>query len=361
MDLPILYRKDKKDAIRIWQCWTKDNIIYTSHGQQDGQMQVAQKVTEGKNIGRKNETTPEQQADFDAKSMWKKQLDKGYVEDINKVDEIIYLPMLAQDFQKRKGKVKYPVDIQPKLDGVRCLAMWDGDRIALVSRKGKEYAVGHIAQELESVIQPNMILDGEIYLHGATFQEAVRLIKKHRPGESEKLEYWIYDVLMIGEEATEWVERHKILLEVMVANTKSIKRTETYTAHTEAEILGFQKLWVEQGFEGAIVREKHAFYEVNKRSNHLLKVKDFKDAEYKITGFTEGVGKFVGCIIWICVTEEDKPFKVVPKGTLVQKKKWFKEADKYIGSWLKVKFFELSEDNVPRFPVGLGVRLPEDM
>ena len=361
MDLPTLYKKDKKGNVRVWRIWTIEDTIYTAHGQQDGQMQTAEKKVVGKNIGRKNETTPSAQAEFDANSMWKKQLDKGYVDDLNRVDEIVYLPMLAMDFEKRKGKVEYPVDVQPKLDGVRCLAMWDKDRVKLLSRKGKEYQVAHIAEELESILQPNMILDGEIYIHGFTFQEISRRVKKHRPQESRQLQYHIYDVFTIGEEATEWFARHKMLTRTVINSSPSIITTPTKKAHSEKEVYTLQKFWVSEGYEGAIVRETNAPYEVNNRSSHLLKVKDFKDAEYKIIGYSEGVGKFVGCVIWKCITEQEIEFNVVPKGTLKQKKEWFEEGDKHIGSWLKVKFFELSEDNVPRFPVGLGIRLIEDM
>lgn len=361
MTLPILYKKDKNDTVRVWKIWTIGNCICTQHGQQDGKMQTSVKHVDGKNIGRSNETTPNEQAELDAQSMWKKQKDKGYVEDLNQIDEIVYLPMLANDFEKRKGKIKYPVHVQPKLDGVRCLAMWHGDKVVLLSRKGKEYKVQHISDELEAILQPNMILDGEIYVHDATFQEVTRLVKKHRPGESERLQYWIYDVFIIGEEATEWFDRHKTLTNVLLSENEIVRTVKTLTAYNEKEIYKLQKLFVKRGYEGAIVRELNAPYEINKRSNHLLKVKEFQDNEYKIIGYTEGEGKFAGCVIWKCITDEGKDFDVVPKGTLEQKKQWFADGDKYIGSWLKVKYFELSETNKPRFPVGLGIRMSEDM
>ena len=44
-----------------------------------------------------------------------------------------------------------------------------------------------------------------------------------------------------------------------------------------------------------------------------------------------------------------------------ERQETYKNADKYIGEHLKVKFFELTDDNIPRFPVGLGIRLTEDM
>ena len=54
-------------------------------------------------------------------------------------------------------------------------------------------------------------------------------------------------------------------------------------------------------------------------------------------------------------------FSVVPKGTIKQKQKWFKKADKYIGKLITVKYQRLSKDGIPEFPVGIGLRLEEDM
>jgi DNA ligase-1 len=102
-------------------------------------------------------------------------------------------------------------------------------------------------------------------------------------------------------------------------------------------------------------------YRFGYRSNKLLKVKNFCDEEYEIVGFTTGVGRFNGCIIWICVTEGGDEFKVVPQGTMEERKATYKDAKNHIGELLKVKFFELTDDNIPRFPVGLGIRLTEDM
>jgi len=90
------------------------------------------------------------------------------------------------------------------------------------------------------------------------------------------------------------------------------------------------------------------------------------DEEYEIVNYTTGVGRFDGCIIWICQTNkgilgDETYFKVVPQGTMEERQEAYQNADKHIGDWLKVKFFELTDDEVPRFPVGLGIRPLEDM
>ena len=84
------------------------------------------------------------------------------------------------------------------------------------------------------------------------------------------------------------------------------------------------------------------------------------DDEYEIIGYTTGVGKFEGCIVWICTTDDGTEFKVVPQGTMEERKELYEQAEEHVGELLKVKYFELTDDNVPRFPVGIGFRLAQD-
>src|SRR5690606_9954829 len=122
-----------------------------------------------------------------------------------------------------------------------------------------------------------------------------------------------------------------------------------------------QAAYIEAGYEGAIVRLLDAPYELGKRSNSLLKVKSFVDEEFKIISVTDGVGKFEGCAIIRVVTPEGKEFDVTPKGTMEERAEMYQQRESLIGQLLKVQFFEKSQDGIPRFPVGLGVRMPEDL
>jgi DNA ligase-1 len=177
----------------------------------------------------------------------------------------------------------------------------------------------------------------------------------------------VYDVPRAGYEQTElggstWSNR-KISVELIdeFENCKSVKVVESHYATCEEDVYKLQSQFLEDGYEGAIVRELDGEYRFGYRSNKLLKVKSFMDEEYKIVGFTTGVGRFEGCCIWICETGSGLEFKVVPQGTMEERKATYDTADKNIGKHLKVKFFELTDDNIPRFPVGLGIRLTEDM
>ena len=365
--LETLYHKSKTGATVQYTVWTEGAEIVTEYGQIAGQMQISRQTAVAKNVGRSNETTPEEQAILESIAKHKKKLDGKYSLTIEESKEEVFLPMLAASFDKRKDKVSYPVDVQPKLDGVRCLAYWEEDSVKLMSRGGKQWEnCGHIAKELEQVLPKGWVLDGELYIHGKTFQEITKLVKKLRP-ESVNVQFHVYDVPRTDTDNNgEWKERYLHLNNfahkcVTADSCKSVRAVITYQCDAEDVVYQLQSQFLEEGYEGAIVRERDGEYRFGYRSNKLLKVKSFMDSEYKITGFTTGVGRFEGSVIWTCINEDGNSFNVVPQGTMEERQASYENADSNIGNMLKVKYFELTDDGIPRFPVGLGVRLSEDM
>lgn len=363
-----LYHKGKGGAMYSWTIWTKGSEIYTEYGQVDGKKQVAMKRAESKNVGRSNQTSPEQQAELEAEAMYKHQLERKYSTTPVEAQDPVFLPMLAHKFEDAK-KIVYPVHVQPKLNGVRCLASWTGYTIRLLSRGGKEYDVPHLKRDIATFLNESYVLDGEIYKHGVTLQEVTRLVKKYRPGPdgTDSLQLWVYDMFSMDATELPWSERSTFVdglasklwygEKASKIKVSSVVPVQSVTADSEREVYVAQGKYVQEGFEGGIVRLLGGTYELGHRSRSLLKVKSFKDAEYHIVGYEHGVGKFEDCVIWICVTPDNsREFKVVPKGTLEEKRQWLKEAAKHVGEKLTVKYFELSEDGIPIFPVGLGIR-----
>ena len=191
------------------------------------------------------------------------------------------------------------------------------------------------------------------------------MVKKLRP-ESVNVQFHVYDIPRGPGNTEQWKRRKNVLSKFndtlnRAKNCKSIVVVESHTAYYEEDVYELQSEFLEDGYEGAIVREMDGEYKFGYRSNKLLKVKNFMDEEYLIAGFTTGVGKFEGSIVWICETENGDTFKVVPQGTMEERQATYNTAGEHIGELLKVKFFELTDDNIPRFPVGLGIRLTEDM
>lgn len=370
-ELPTLYSISSKGKIKEWTVLVRDNGNGTSsiirrHGYVGDKIQEIEKVvSSGKNIGKTNETTPHEQAVSEALSLRQKRLDTGWSENIpNPETHRVELPMLAQKFTTSKHRIKYPCLVQPKLNGVRCFAKKvDENTIVYTSRKGKDYTtLDHLTPDLLTMMKIGEIFDGEIYIHGESFQHIVRLVKKLRP-ESSSLQYWVYDIADLNMTNQERLETLYLIFgsfdgfDDEEINNSNVKLTPTYTILEESQVYNWHQNFVYRGFEGVIIRNKEGLYNFDNRSADLQKYKEFQDEEYMIVGGSKSEsGNQEGCVIFECVTSGGKRFNVYPKGTLEKRREMYKNLDKYIGKMLTVRYQEKSEDNVPIFPVGIEVR-----
>ena len=358
---PTLYKKTKTGKVQQWTISVQETgagygRITVEHGQLNGKKQVITKdVTSGKNVGKKNATTPFQQALSESSSKWSKQVDAGYTEDSSGVSSVI-LPMLAKTYVLNRNMVKQDcIALQPKLNGVRCLAYRLNGHVVLMSRKGKEYTknLPHIVNALETVLDDTTIFDGELYVHGWTFQKIIRSVKKLNINNGHKIQYWIYD---IADNNIIFKERYLNLLKYKQYLSKhTFKIVKTYLS-LEDRITEYHDKFVEDGFEGIIIRKMDKVYEFNTRSNSLYKYKRFFDKEVLIVGYKEGTGIETGCVVWEVRDEFGNIFWSRPKGSHKQRRIWYRCAKRYIGSVLTIRYQELTEANVPVFNVGIAIR-----
>ena len=64
----ILYKKDTKGKIRFLKIWADSGNLYQESGVLNGKSVIHTKVCNAKNIGKSNETTPEEQAKSESES-----------------------------------------------------------------------------------------------------------------------------------------------------------------------------------------------------------------------------------------------------------------------------------------------------
>jgi DNA ligase-1 len=349
MKFDTLYAKASNGKIKVWEIEARGNVMVIRNGYEDGKMAEQEKVIEGKNIGRSNETTPEKQCELECQSKWQKKIDEQYSADKNKLvvyaEAAVILPMLALKYQDRKHDIKYPCYVQPKLNGVRCIYQ-NGK---FMSREGKEFTtLGHLVPELKKLGIDTP--DGEVYIHGATFQDIVRQVKKDRG--TETLEYWIYD--QVNDKTFQ--ERNKWICKAFSPTYKHLHYVQTEIASNEAEVKKYHDRFVQEGFEGVIIRNMDGLYVPKHRSKDLQKYKEFIDEEFEIVGGHEGSGPDAGTIVFEVKTKAGKVFSVRPRGTREVRSEWFKDLKNLVGLKLTVRYQNLSEDGIPIFPVGITVR-----
>lgn len=359
MKLPILYHKAKGGDLRQWKVWHEGDTIFTEYGQVGGKLQISKKKAVAKNVGRSNSTTPQDQAKLEAESLWRFKVDRKYSESKEDAQEELRLPMLAHKYEDKKKKVTFPAWVQPKLDGVRCLAQWDGDAISLTSRSGLPWNMPTVEKQLAEWLPKDMTLDGELYLHGMTCQTVTSYVKKWKQG-SEKIIYHVYDVPIVdGCEILTSEERIASLFEVVESD--NVQCVGGFEVKSEKDMMARYGEFVQDGYEGAILRLPHGQYLWGYRSSELLKVKEFQDSEFIVIDAKQGRGKMEGGIIWICQNDTNQEtFDCTMKVTMDERREMYKNRKQYIGRQLTVRFFDRTEDDIPRFPVGLVFRSSKD-
>jgi len=390
---PELHGNSQSGKTMMWsiRVFERDSfgVIEITHGYIDGKKQVNQKtIIEGKNIGKKNETTALQQAINEARSAWVKKKESGYspiggLEDYKGggrgsgcssgsgsgnasgdneslsrskgVDVDVPNPMLAHDYNKRGKSIKFPCLVQRKYDGTRCVGI---PGKGLFSRNRKTYPhMNHIVTELNK-LPSSIILDGELYSDTLTFQEIVGIVKRVtlKPGDEEKqlqIKFHVYDIINTS---MPYEERYANL-QMIFRKYKftHIQPVKTCVCESVEKMKELHAQYVSEGFEGIMLRNKDGLYK-NVRSPDLQKYKEFIDDEFEIVGFKEGEGQEAGCVLWVCKTAEGKLFNCRPQGSREDRIDMFNEGDKYVGKMLTVKFQEWSDDKIPRFPVGRTIR-----
>jgi len=216
-------------------------------------------------------------------------------------------PMLAYPVSDKPINYDEKISMQPKLDGVRCVIQYERrvqpreDVVVAYSRTGKEWKnIDHILFNLKSWFQlnPNVILDGELYNHGLKddFEKIISLVRKTKPTEEDRLdaaqytEFHCYDII---DETKTFEERNNFIIQTVPRNhcIKHVK-TQAVGSETLAKVVHQQNL--DDGYEGSILRTNDV-YKCG-RSWALRKFKDFHDTEATIIDFVEGKGKREGTL-----------------------------------------------------------------
>jgi ATP-dependent DNA ligase len=309
-------------------------------------------------------------------------------------------PMLARKLEFKPGtreaghpelktRLRFPVLVQPKLDGARCLARLDADGMCFRSRGDVRWPhlVDEFGEEVAlflSYLPYQCELDGEVYIHGRRFTEFVRILKNMRVKDPEisQLTYYIYDFHTAAPVVME--ERIRLLQDAQAAyEADGHERTRfavlfTYEATSLDAIFDYHKYFRDSGFEGTIIRKTaglnptdrqrdEALYKPGRGLN-LIKLKDVDDGEFMIVGVADAEGTETGAaLVIIRVTFPNAQGTLIttdvrmrPAYTLDVRREWFLNPKLVIGKMATVEYDSVSEYGVPRNPVMKALRDYDD-
>ena len=366
-------------------------IIQRSYGQVQGKNTLSPAIVVDKTKQKRNW---KEQYTLQFNSEVKKFLDKGYVEvpkhpneySESELDEIfgevktnqygVIKPMLAKQADKVTSRKTFDKKYwgSRKIDGLRCLIyLGDDGELHTASRGAMNYdAAMHEIISHPKLIQlfkdnPGLIMDGECYKHGYSLQQLNSIARTQvNAVDYEILQFYWYDIVDLNATATERINKINTLsksLNLTFDPEKEFKDDELRIQHVpHVEVSGWDNIiklhndYVEEGWEGLVIRLQDSVYGPNKRTNDWIKVKVYKQDTFKVVGIEQGLRHYED-MVFILETEEGKQFKAKPFGDRNQKMEYTDNFEKlYKGHLGDVKYFYYSDDNIPLQPSFIAFR-----
>ena len=260
--------------------------------------------------------------------------------------------MLADDSKKHEKKMTGDVYVEPKLDGVRVITICDVDKdeVRMYSRNGKELNnFPKILEQFDSMLDQmaeSMVFDGEVM--SDDFQTLMREIHRKGGAKTDDAVLNVFDCLPLeafkeGGYAGSLTVRKGMLNEYEFGpNISKVEYVRMNLSEDDGQKMfaDYNKLCIDKGFEGIMVKPMGGVYEC-KRSSLWLKVKPFIEVSLKVIDTEEGTGRNAGKLGALIVegTDMDKFIKTnVGSGlTDTDRETFWRAKDKLIGQIVEVR------------------------
>lgn len=378
---PTLYKKNANGKIKQWSIIVSELDDKTakyvmSTGFIGGkQTERTRMVIKGKNIGRKNETTPYEQAMKDALSKFRTKM-KTFKPDLLNVKEgdIEPYPMLLQKYNintnAKKGKIKYPCYIQRKYDGNRGFVTFVNNDIVMYSR-GREKIVSmeHIRNEFKQLFKDwfnnseKIYIDGEFYSHGQFHQITSGIVNETKNitslttnKDKESIRFHIFDVYFIQNPNMIYSERLKVIEDNFSKfKYKYITKVPTTIVKSEKEMMEMTKKFKKDGYEGSILRNMNGKYKAatgpntGGRSSDVQKYKIIQEDDAKIIGIIKVPDHDNFGIKFNLISDHNKEFTVNGNSNEEIREATYKAKDTIINTKkLVFTYQDTTKDGLPR-------------
>lgn len=293
-------------------------------------------------------------------------------------------PMLAEDAEL--DKIKFSVEAQPKVDGVRSLHITG----ALTGRSLKKHKNLHVTERYAHSKYAG--LDGEMFVGNQTDKALCRNTSSALgtiKGEPE-VKWMLFDYITEHTKHLGYMERHRILSErIGEIGDSSLLLIPTFTVHSMADLLALETVWLDEGYEGVILRGPLNSYKSGRstaREGGLLRIKRFIEEDAVVLAVIEGqsnsneattneLGRtersshqenmipngMVGALL--CREVKTGMEITVSAGSMdhSERVKYFEVPELIVGKTIKFRHFPHGRKNLPRFPVFQCVRAQSDM
>lgn len=280
--------------------------------------------------------------------------------------------MLAHPFEAKRI-ARYPVYVEPKLDGWRALAFVNlaapTPTATFYTRNGNEITiVEHLKQPLIAALKGQydtcLVVDGEIV--SGSFNETASSLQKKTDQATDAV-FVVFDILARHEwdspdakgylPALAYEERlaaRRDVFRIALAHhlakpeclPEDVMAAPAYQVENEAGIHKLYAEWRDLGLEGAIVKLAEGRYRKD-RDYGWMKLKAEESADVRITGAVEGTGKYAGTLGALIVDFNGVPVNVSGMSDKLRDEMW---CEPPVGRLAEIVYHEVTPDGSLRHP-----------
>lgn len=235
--------------------------------------------------------------------------------------------------------------VSEKLDGVR--AYWDGHQF--LSRNGNRFT----APPWFTADFPDTPLDGELWMGRGTFATLSGAVRRDEPDPRQwrNIRFMVFDLPRSPGVFDQRLTRLRTMFRQL--DSPYLALVEQFKVADQDALTARLQQVVAAGGEGLMLHRGDAPYH-GYRSDDLLKLKPYLDAEARVVAYLPGKGKYQGMMGALLVQGPDgRQFRI---GT------GFSDAERArpptIGSVITYQYWGRTRTGLPRFPSYLRVRRP---
>lgn len=352
-----LYKYDANGSLRFWRvgCDLEKQEIFTESGVVKGAVVYSPGEVNMNNSGR----SFLEQAIQQAKQRYLEKFRDGSYRPAGETP-LSNQCMLAETWNPDTMELKYPVAVQPKLDGMRCLVKKINNKLVYSSRENVIWKhLSFFDKELESIfelIPYNIILDGELYIHGMDFEDITSIVKNMTKLHDNLKDLKFFIFTFNTTEHLSFLKRAELLNNVF--NLKTFNRVvllDTRICNSKQDVLTMHQYYRSINFEGTMIYNIDALYNTS-RTKDLLKHKDWIEEEGEVISVKRGKGREKDLAILKIKDKRGVMTDMRPSGKFEQRRIWYLSPETIIGKRVTFKYQNLTKNNVPRFAVVLGER-----
>ena len=266
------------------------------------------------------------------------------LEDFLKLDEAKMFQKVRNFADVKTDKLKYPLYVSEKYDGVFCCAIKENNKVHIISRTGKPYtSMKHIEDELSKYL----LVEGSCYLFEAyienTAQSVISGYCRDTVNQHPELKAYVHTGLkLVGDKLVGNLLSNEPLKQAVVSEKGNIVFIPFKVVHSLEELQPLADELFAKGKEGIIIRQ-NANYTQGTRNDNMFRIKENIDFDLEVVDLFEGKNQFINMLGGvICRFENNKLIRVGSGFTKEQRAKFWAEPSLILNKIIEVKAMKKS-------------------